>query len=94
MRTHHMAGGSISNFEYIVEAMPFPTEEERIVYAIMLCRNLGGIQLSIPRKQHERVFAKALLEKGVDFSDVKEIVFLHEVTIKKIQKEVHDEQKH
>ena len=87
-----MEGGSISNFDYIVEAMPFPTMEEKIIYAVLFCRNLSGLQLLIPTKQHERALAKELLKNKVDFSDVKEIVFLHEVTIKKIQEEVYNEQ--
>ncbi|RKY56465.1 MAG: hypothetical protein DRP93_01320 [Candidatus Neomarinimicrobiota bacterium] len=88
-----MAGGKhISNFSFIVEAMPFRTYKERLVHAVGFCRNMAGVTLAIPNKQCERALAKELIKSGVDFLDVKELVFLHIVTINKIVEEVSNEQ--
>jgi hypothetical protein len=85
--------GSITDFEYIVEAMPFPTYQEKLVYAVLFCRKLQGIRLAIPKKQNERSLAEELFKNGISFSDVKEITFLHDKTLQKILKEVKHEQK-
>lgn len=81
----------VTAFEMIVEAMPFETEEERLVWAAMFCRNFAGGQINVPVKQQEREIARLMFEKGVDFDIVKQAVSMNHRTLRNIQNEVKNE---
>ncbi|WP_345985276.1 hypothetical protein WCX49_11780 [Sulfurimonas sp. HSL-1656] len=78
----------LTNFDFIVEAMPFEDETEKIVWAAMFCRNLAGCTITIPAKMQEREIAKLMFKKGVDFDVVETAVSLKHRTLRNIQKEV------
>ncbi len=88
--------GNINNFEFLVDALMQVygyEEREGTIQATKICRILGGADIYIPKKQGERASARVLLQNGVSFNKVKEVIYLHEFTIKKIQNEVYNEQK-
>lgn len=81
----------LTNFDFIANAMPFETEEERIVWGAMFCRNLAGCTITIPAKLQERDLAVLLFKKGIDFATVSAAVSLKNRTLRNIYNEVQNE---
>jgi len=80
--------GKLTNFDHIVEAMPFDTEEEKLIWGAMFCRNLAGCSITIPTKLPEREIAKLLFKKGIDFDTVAAAVCIKKRTLRNVQNEV------
>ena len=41
-----------------------------VMEAYDVCERFGGIKIVIPKKEHKRVIAKAMLEKGVSYREI------------------------
>ena len=52
------------NFYFLVEICG------GIMEAYDVCERFGGIKIVIPKKEHKRVIAKAMLEKGVSYREI------------------------
>lgn len=78
----------IHNFEHIMEAMPFDDEAERLVYAVLFCRNLAGCSIVIPTKQPERALATEMFKKGYKIDVVSEATQLNKRTLQQIRKDI------
>ena len=83
--------GRLTNFDHIVEAMPFATDEEKVVWGAMFCRNLAGCTITIPTKLSEREIAKLMFKKGIDFDSVAMAVSIKKRTLRNVQNEVDHE---